>query len=45
MAEFDDAKDPVETFAVDQRAERFSMDALKAYMLLRLYWHGMLRGA
>jgi hydroxyacylglutathione hydrolase len=35
---------PVETFPVDQRAERFSMYALKAYMLPRLYWHGMLRG-
>ena len=33
------ARDPV-----DQRAERFSMYALKAYMLPRLYWHGMLRG-
>jgi sulfide:quinone oxidoreductase len=44
MAEFNYAKEPVETFPADQRAERFSMCALKAYMLPRLYWHGMLRG-
>jgi sulfide:quinone oxidoreductase len=44
MAEFDYAKAPVETFPADQRMERFSMYALKAYMLPRLYWHGMLRG-
>ena len=44
MAEFNYAKEPVETFPADQRTERFSMYALKAYMLPRLYWHGMLRG-
>jgi sulfide:quinone oxidoreductase len=44
MAEFNYAKEPVETFPADQRAERFSMYALKAYLLPRLYWHGMLRG-
>ena len=44
MAEFNYAKEPVETFPVDQRAERFSMYALKAHLLPRLYWHGMLRG-
>lgn len=44
MAEFNYAKEPVETFPVDQREERFSMYALKAYVLPRLYWHGMLRG-
>jgi sulfide:quinone oxidoreductase len=44
MAEFNYAKEPVETFPVDQREERFSMYALKAYMLPLLYWHGMLRG-
>ena len=44
MAEFNYAKEPVETFPADQRVERFSMYALKAYMLPRLYWHGMLRG-
>ena len=27
-----------------KRTERFSMYALKVYMLPRLYWHGMLRG-
>jgi sulfide:quinone oxidoreductase len=44
MAEFNYAKEPIETFPADQRRERFSMYALKAYMLPRLYWHGMLRG-
>ena len=44
MAEFNYAKEPVETFPADQRTERFSMYALKAYALPRLYWHGMLRG-
>ena len=44
MAEFNYAKEPVETFPADQRTERFTMYALKAYMLPRLYWHGMLRG-
>jgi sulfide:quinone oxidoreductase len=44
MAEFNYDKQPVETFPADQRVERFSMYALKAYMLPRLYWHGMLRG-
>ena len=44
MAEFNYDKEPVETIPVDQRAERFSMYALKAYMLPRLYWHGKLRG-
>jgi sulfide:quinone oxidoreductase len=44
MAEFNYAKEPVETFPADQRRERFSMYALKAYLLPRLYWHGMLRG-
>jgi sulfide:quinone oxidoreductase len=44
MAEFDYDKQPVETFPFDQREERFSMYALKAYALPRIYWHGMLRG-
>jgi sulfide:quinone oxidoreductase len=44
MAEFNYAKEPVETFPVDQRMERFSMYAVKAYVLPQLYWHGMLRG-
>jgi sulfide:quinone oxidoreductase len=44
MAEFDYDKKPVESFPFDQRQERFSMYALKAYGLPRMYWHGMLRG-
>ena len=44
MAEFNYAKEPVESFPFDQREERFSMYAVKAYMLPQLYWHGMLRG-
>ena len=44
MAEFAYDKKPIETFPFDQRQERFSMYALKAYMLPRIYWHGMLRG-
>ena len=44
MAEFDYDKQPVETFPFDQREERFSMYAVKAYMLPQIYWHGMLRG-
>ena len=37
------AKEPGETFPAYQRVERFSRYALKAYMLPRLCWHGMLR--
>ena len=44
MAEFNYDKAPVETFPFDQRQERFSMYALKAHMLPRIYWHGMMRG-
>ena len=44
MAEFDYDKQPVESFPFDQREERYSMYAVKAYMLPRIYWHGMLRG-
>jgi sulfide:quinone oxidoreductase len=44
MAEFTYDKKPVESFPFDQRRERFSMYAVKAYMLPRIYWHGMLRG-
>lgn len=44
MAEFDYDKKPIESFPFDQRQERFSMYAVKAYMLPRIYWHGMLRG-
>ena len=31
-------------FDFDQAEERYSMYALKAYALPKLYWHGMLRG-
>ncbi|MDX2199917.1 MAG: FAD/NAD(P)-binding oxidoreductase [Phycisphaerae bacterium] len=44
LAEFDYTKEPRESFPFDQRQERYSMYALKAYALPRLYWHGMLRG-
>lgn len=44
MAEFDYSKNPKESFPFDQNQERYSMYALKAYGLPRLYWHGMLRG-
>ena len=44
MAEFDYTKEPKESFPFDQSQERYSMYALKAYMLPRMYWHGMLRG-
>ena len=44
LAEFDYDKQPAETFAFDQSQERYSMYALKAYGLPRMYWHGMLRG-
>ncbi|MEZ5420739.1 MAG: FAD/NAD(P)-binding oxidoreductase [Vicinamibacterales bacterium] len=44
MAEFAYDKKPIETFPFDQRQERFSMYAVKAYLLPRIYWHGMLRG-
>ena len=44
MAEFDYSKEPKESFPFDQSQERYSMYALKAYALPRLYWHGMLRG-
>jgi sulfide:quinone oxidoreductase len=44
LAEFDYSKGPVESFPFDQSKERYSMFALKAYALPRMYWHGMLRG-
>ena len=44
LAEFDYDKQPKESFPFDQRKERYSMYALKAYGLPRMYWHGMLRG-
>ncbi|MBM4053215.1 MAG: NAD(P)/FAD-dependent oxidoreductase [Planctomycetes bacterium] len=44
LAEFDYDKNPKETFPFDQAQERYSMYFLKAYVLPRMYWHGMLRG-
>lgn len=44
LAEFDYDKEPMESFPFNQAEERYSMYALKAYGLPRLYWHGMLRG-
>ncbi len=44
LAEFDYNKEPMESFPFDQSKERYSMYALKAYGLPRIYWHGMLRG-
>ena len=44
LAEFDYDKNPQESFPFDQSQERYSMYALKAYGLPRMYWHGMLRG-
>lgn len=44
LAEFDYDKNPKESFPFNQAEERYSMYALKAYGLPRLYWHGMLRG-
>nr|WP_282783549.1 FAD/NAD(P)-binding oxidoreductase [Phaeodactylibacter xiamenensis] len=44
LAEFDYDKQPMESFPFDQSKERYSMYALKAYGLPRMYWHGMLKG-
>jgi sulfide:quinone oxidoreductase len=44
LAEFDYDGNPTETFEFDQAQERYSMYALKAYALPKIYWHGMLRG-
>ena len=44
LAEFDYNKQPMESFPFDQSQPRYSMYALKAYGLPRMYWHGMLRG-
>ena len=44
LAEFDYDKIPEESFPFDQSQERYSMYALKAYGLPRMYWNGMLRG-
>ncbi len=44
LAEFDYDKNPEESFPFDQTEERYSMYALKAYGLPRMYWNGMLKG-
>ena len=44
LAEFDYDKNPKESFPFNQAEERYSMYALKAYGLPKMYWHGMLRG-
>ncbi|MFP4228557.1 MAG: FAD-dependent oxidoreductase [Salinivenus sp.] len=44
LAEFDYNKEPEESFPFDQTQERYSMYALKAYGLPRMYWNGMLKG-
>ncbi len=44
LAEFDYDKQPMESFPFDQGQERYSMYALKAHGLPRMYWHGMLKG-
>ncbi len=44
LAEFDYDKEPMESFPFNQAEERYSMYALKAYGLPRMYWHGMLKG-
>lgn len=44
LAEFDYDKVPQESFPFDQAQERYSMYALKAYALPRLYWNSLLRG-
>jgi sulfide:quinone oxidoreductase len=44
LAEFDYDGNPAESFPFDQRRERYSMYAMKAYALPEMYWNGMLRG-
>jgi sulfide:quinone oxidoreductase len=44
LAEFDYNNEPMESFPFNQAEERYSMYALKAYALPKIYWHGMLRG-
>ena len=44
LAEFDYDKVPMESFPFNQAEPRYSMYALKAYGLPRMYWHGMLKG-
>ncbi len=44
LAEFGYDGKIMESFPFDQSKERFSMYMLKAYMLPKIYWHGMLKG-
>ncbi len=44
LAEFDWDNRPMPSFPFDTSQERYSMYALKCYVLPDLYWHGMLRG-
>ena len=44
LAEFDYNNEPLPSFPFDTAQERYSMFALKAYVLPDLYWNGMLRG-
>jgi sulfide:quinone oxidoreductase len=44
LAEFDYDGNPCESFPFDQAQPRYSMYALKAYVLPQIYWNGMLRG-
>lgn len=44
LAEFDYDGNPTESFPFDQAQERYSMYALKMYVLPEMYWNGMLRG-
>ena len=44
LAEFGYGGKVMESFPFDQAQERYSMYALKAYGLPKMYWHGMLRG-
>lgn len=44
LAEFDYDSTPCETFPFDQSQERYSMYAMKLYVLPEMYWNGMLRG-
>ncbi len=44
MAEFDYNNEPQETFPFDQSKERWSMYQVKARLLPKLYWWGILKG-
>ena len=44
MAEFDYNNEPRETFPFDQSKERWTMYQVKARLLPKLYWWGILKG-